>query len=58
MFGLAAGIGALAMPGLGPVIAAGPLIGALAGAGAGGAVGGLVEALIGQSHIRRTKVDV
>jgi len=45
--GLLAGIGALAIPGLGPFIAAGPIMGALAGVGAGGAVGGLVGALIG-----------
>src|ERR1700690_3627555 len=45
--GLLAGIGALAIPGLGPFIAAGPIMAALAGAGAGGAVGGLVGALIG-----------
>ena len=41
------GIGALAIPGLGPFIAAGPIMAALAGAGAGGAVGGLTGALIG-----------
>ena len=45
--GLLAGIGALAIPGLGPFIAAGPIMGALAGVGAGGAVGGLIGALIG-----------
>src|SRR5438874_11860324 len=45
--GLLAGIGALAVPGLGPFIAAGPIMGALAGAGTGGAVGGLVGALVG-----------
>ena len=45
--GLLAGIGALAIPGLGPFIAAGPIMGALAGVGAGGAVGGLVGALVG-----------
>src|SRR5260370_5801398 len=45
--GLLAGIGALAIPGLGPFIAAGPIMGALAGAGAGGAVGGLIGALVG-----------
>jgi len=45
--GLLAGIGALAIPGLGPFIAAGPIMGALAGAGTGGVVGGLVGALIG-----------
>lgn len=45
--GLLAGIGALAIPGVGPFIAAGPIVGALAGLGAGGAVGGLVGALVG-----------
>ena len=41
------GIGALAIPGLGPFIAAGPIMAALAGIGAGGAVGGIAGALIG-----------
>ena len=41
------GIGALAIPGLGPFIAAGPVVAALAGIGAGGAVGGFAGALIG-----------
>jgi hypothetical protein len=45
--GLLAGLGALAIPGVGPLIAAGPIMGALAGVGVGGAVGGLVGALIG-----------
>src|SRR6476619_5447718 len=45
--GLLAGIGALAIPGLGPFVAAGPIVGALAGLGAGGAVGGFVGALVG-----------
>jgi hypothetical protein len=45
--GLLAGIGALAIPGLGPFIAAGPIMSALAGAGAGGAIGGIVGALVG-----------
>jgi hypothetical protein len=45
--GWLAGIGALAIPGLGPFIAAGPIMGLLAGAGAGGAVGSLVGSLIG-----------
>jgi hypothetical protein len=45
--GLLAGIGALAIPGLGPFIAAGPIMAALAGVGAGGAVGGLIGALVG-----------
>ena len=41
------GLGALAIPGVGPFLAAGPLVAALAGIGAGGAVGGMVGALIG-----------
>ena len=45
--GWLAGIGALAIPGLGPFIAAGPIMAALAGAGVGGAVGGITGALIG-----------
>ena len=45
--GWLAGIGALAIPGLGPFIAAGPIVAALAGAGAGGVVGGLAGALVG-----------
>ena len=45
--GLLAGIGALAIPGIGPLIAAGPIVATLAGVGAGGAVGGIVGALVG-----------
>lgn len=45
--GLLAGIGLLAIPGIGPFIAAGPIMGALAGIGVGGAVGGLIGALVG-----------
>ena len=45
--GWLAGIGALAIPGLGPIIAAGPIMAALAGVGVGGALGGLTGALIG-----------
>jgi hypothetical protein len=45
--GLLAGIGMLAIPGVGPFIAAGPIMGALAGLGVGGAVGGLIGALVG-----------
>lgn len=45
--GLLAGIGALAIPGLGPFIAAGPLMAALSGAAAGAGVGGLTGALVG-----------
>jgi hypothetical protein len=45
--GWLAGIGALAIPGLGPFIAAGPIVAALAGVGVGGAVGGFAGALVG-----------
>jgi len=45
--GWLAGIGALAIPGLGPFVAAGPIMAALAGVGAGGAIGGIAGALIG-----------
>src|SRR5438552_2480458 len=45
--GWLAGIGTLAVPGLGPLLAAGPVVAALAGAGAVGAVGGVAGALIG-----------
>lgn len=45
--GWLAGIGALAIPGLGPFIAGGPILAALVGTGVGGAVGGLTGALIG-----------
>lgn len=45
--GLLAGIGALAIPGVGPFIAAGPIMAALSGAAVGGATGGLIGGLIG-----------
>jgi hypothetical protein len=45
--GLLAGIGALAIPGVGPLIAAGPLMAALSGAAAGATVGGVAGALVG-----------
>jgi len=45
--GWLAGVGTLAIPGLGPFIAAGPIMAALAGVGVGGAVGGLIGALVG-----------
>src|ERR1043166_3792065 len=45
--GWLAGIGALAIPGLGPFIAAGPIMAALAGVGVGGTVGGIAGALVG-----------
>ncbi|MGB7554977.1 MAG: general stress protein [Candidatus Korobacteraceae bacterium] len=47
VLGWLVGIGLLAIPGVGPFIAAGPIVALLAGAGAGGAVGGLTGALIG-----------
>jgi hypothetical protein len=45
--GWLAGIGALAIPGVGPFIAAGPIMGLLGGIGVGGVIGGLAGALIG-----------
>ncbi|MFC7540541.1 hypothetical protein ACFQU2_15130 [Siccirubricoccus deserti] len=52
--GLLAGIGALAIPGLGPIVAAGWLVAALTGAGVGAAAGGLLGALteagVGDEH--------
>jgi uncharacterized protein YcfJ len=45
--GWLAGIGSLAIPGLGPFIAAGPIMAALSGVGVGAAVGGVAGALIG-----------
>ena len=47
VLGLLAGIGALAIPGVGPFIAAGPIMAALSGAAVGGTVGGITGALIG-----------
>lgn len=46
-FGWLVGAGALAIPGLGPFIAAGPIMAAIAGAGVGGTVGGVAGGLIG-----------
>lgn len=45
--GWLAGIGALAIPGIGPFIAAGPILAMLSGVGVGGAVGGIIGALTG-----------
>jgi len=47
VLGWLTGIGALAIPGLGPFIAAGPIVAALAGAGAVGTLGGMIGALVG-----------
>src|SRR5690349_24812894 len=46
-FGWLVGIGSLAIPGLGPFIAAGPILAALSGVAAGGTVGGITGALVG-----------
>lgn len=46
-FGWLAGIGALFIPGIGPFVAAGPIVAAVSGVGAGGVVGGLTGGLIG-----------
>jgi len=47
VLGLLAGIGSLAIPGVGPFIAAGPIMAALSGAAIGAATGGIVGGLIG-----------
>jgi hypothetical protein len=47
VMGWLVGIGALAIPGIGPFIAGGPIVAALAGIGAAGAAGGLIGALVG-----------
>jgi hypothetical protein len=47
VLGWLAGIGTLAIPGVGPFIAAGPIMAALGGAALGGATGGLLGALVG-----------
>src|ERR1051326_7536701 len=47
VLGWLAGIGALAIPGLGPFIAAGPIMAALSGAGVGATAGGIIGALVG-----------
>jgi hypothetical protein len=47
VLGWLAGVGVLTIPGIGPLLAAGPIVAALAGIGAGGATGGLIGALVG-----------
>lgn len=47
VLGLLAGIGSLAIPGVGPFIAAGPIMAALSGAAIGAGTGGLIGALVG-----------
>ena len=46
-FGVLIGLGALAIPGVGPLLAAGPLLSALSGVAVGAAIGGITGALIG-----------
>jgi hypothetical protein len=47
VLGWLAGMGAIAIPGVGPFIAAGPIMAALAGVGAGGVIGGIAGGLVG-----------
>ncbi|HTU40476.1 MAG TPA: quinol:electron acceptor oxidoreductase subunit ActD [Candidatus Aquilonibacter sp.] len=47
VLGWLVGIGALAIPGVGPLIAAGPIVATLTGIGVGGTVGGIAGALVG-----------
>ena len=47
VLGWLAGVGSLAIPGAGPFIAAGPIMGALSGGAVGGATGGIIGALVG-----------
>lgn len=56
--GLAVGAGALAIPGLGPIIAAGPIAGALSGAAAGGIGGALVDLGIPQAETKRLEEGI
>src|SRR5205814_1654549 len=53
VIGLLAGIGALAIPGVGPFIAAGPIMAALSGAATGGVVGGLIGLGIPEIEAKR-----
>lgn len=56
--GLLAGVGALAIPGIGPIVAAGPLAAALSGAVAGGVAGGLLDLGIPEQEGRRFEQEV
>ena len=47
VLGWLAGIGSLAIPGIGPFVAAGPIMAALGGSAVGATVGGLTGALVG-----------
>jgi hypothetical protein len=55
--GLLAGLGIMAIPGVGPVVAAGWLVSTLAGAAAGGAAGGVIGALT-QAGVRNEDADI
>lgn len=56
--GLALGAGALVMPGLGPLIAAGPIAGMLSGVAGGGVAGGLVDWGIPEEEGRRYEEEI
>jgi uncharacterized membrane protein len=56
--GLAAGAGALVVPGLGPLIAAGPIAGLLSGAATGGVAGGLVDWGIPEAEGREYESEI
>jgi len=58
LMGLAAGAGALVVPGLGPLVAAGPIAGLLSGAATGGIAGGLLDWGIPEAEGRRYEEDV
>lgn len=56
--GLLAGLGALSIPGIGPILAAGPLAGALTGMAAGGLGGALIDYGIPENEGRRYEEDI
>jgi len=56
--GLLAGLGALTIPGIGPILAAGPLAGALTGVAAGGLGGALIDYGIPENEGRRYEEDI
>lgn len=56
--GLLAGAGALAIPGIGPIVAAGPLAAALSGVVAGGVAGGLIDMGIPEEEGKQLEQDI
>lgn len=56
--GLAAGAGALVIPGIGPLVALGPIAGLLTGAATGGLAGGLIDWGVPESEGRHYEEDV